>query len=124
MCVSESRLCGIADERRKQMALMNGLVHWHAWHTKQLACPGGILNRHACCYTAVILQDSAADSQGNRLAQLSASAAALSKASSIVIVGGGYVGVELAAEVVGRYGRSKSVVLVSSTARCVQIHEA
>jgi apoptosis-inducing factor 2 len=41
----------------------------------------------------------------------------LKKAKSVLIVGGGTVGVELAAEVAGAFGKEKHVTLVSSSAR-------
>jgi NADPH-dependent 2,4-dienoyl-CoA reductase/sulfur reductase-like enzyme len=53
-----------------------------------------------------------------RKAELAQAARQLAAAQSLLIVGGGSVGVELAAEVAGRYGRSKKVVLVTSADRC------
>lgn len=41
----------------------------------------------------------------------------LKKASSVLIVGGGTVGVELAAEIVGTFGKQKQVTLISNSTR-------
>lgn len=54
-----------------------------------------------------------------RILDLHTAAAQLKSASTVVIVGGGTVGVELAAEVAGTYGRSKQVTLVTADSRLV-----
>lgn len=54
-------------------------------------------------------------SKSARVAYLTAAAARLRDANSVVVVGGGYVGVELAAEVVGKYASQKKVTLVSAS---------
>ena len=51
---------------------------------------------------------------------MAAAAATLSAATSVCVIGGGTVGVELAAEVAGRYGTSKHVTLVSSSDRLLE----
>lgn len=45
----------------------------------------------------------------------------LKRAKRIVIVGGGTVGVELAAEIVGKWGEGKQVKLITSHERCVVV---
>ena len=54
-----------------------------------------------------------------RQEDLTKSAARLRGAKTVLVVGGGPVGVELAAEIVGKYGTEKDVTLVSSKERCV-----
>ncbi len=50
-----------------------------------------------------------------RTKELEAAAALLASANRIMVVGGGAVGVELAAEIVGKFGSSKKCILVSSS---------
>ena len=50
-----------------------------------------------------------------RVAELAHAADAVEHASSVAVVGGGYVGVELAAEIAGRHGKAKRVVLISAS---------
>lgn len=54
---------------------------------------------------------------GSREAVLRGAARALREARAVVVVGGGTVGVELAAEVAGRYGRAKALTLVAGSDR-------
>jgi NADH dehydrogenase FAD-containing subunit len=52
-----------------------------------------------------------------RIASYQAAYQRVAKAASVVVVGGGTVGVELAAEVVGKFGKTKAVTLIGSSPR-------
>lgn len=53
----------------------------------------------------------------NRMQQLKCAAEVLKASNNIVVIGGGTVGVELAAEIVGKYGKDKAVTLITSKGR-------
>ena len=103
-----------------------GQVRWVTLHARppkhRHRCLAKLLQCHTredlptCCPAPPVVQEAVLNS---RLDALHAAAATLEAARSVVVVGGGYVGVELAAEVAGHYGRgkrAKAVVLISSSA--------
>ena len=61
-----------------------------------------------------------ASSPEERRAQIEAAHATLVSAKSVVIVGGGTVGVELAAEIAGKWGRHKEVTLITPHDRLLE----
>lgn len=74
-------------------------------------------------YAPLIAPAPAGKGQGTiaaRKASFKAAHDQLKKASSVLIVGGGSVGVELAAEIAGTFGKEKQVTLVSSSSRVLE----